>query len=57
MEVEVKIVLVPKEQLADNIDMFRVSCEAFYYSGWGRTLEEAIRDFDRQINLYGRIKE
>ena len=46
MEMEVKITFIPKEQIVEDTDMFTVSCEAFYYSGWGKTLEEAIRDFD-----------
>lgn len=45
MEREVKIVLVPKEQICEDNDMFRVSCDGLK-CGWGRTLEEAIREFD-----------
>lgn len=50
MEREVKIVLVPKEWIAEDTDMFRVECEGLH-SGWGRTLEEAIRDFDKENGL------
>lgn len=51
MEREVKIVLVPKSQLVEDVDMFRVGCDGFYYCGWGRTLEEAIKDFDKENEL------
>lgn len=47
MEREVIIELVPKEQICEETDMFRVSCKGFY-SGWGKTLEEAIRNFDKE---------
>lgn len=45
MENEVKIVLVPKEQISEDVNMFRVSCDGLN-NGWGTTLEEAIRNFD-----------
>lgn len=51
MEMEVKIVFVPKELICEDTDMFKVCCEGFYYCGWGKTLEEAIRDFDVVNNL------
>ena len=45
MENEVKIVLVPKEQISEDVNMFRVSCDGLN-NGWGTTLEEAIYNFD-----------
>lgn len=51
MEMEVKIVLVPKEQICEDVDMFRVTCEGLFHCGWGRTLEEAIQDFDKANGL------
>ena len=50
MEKEVKIILVQKEQFCEDIDMFRVSCDGLE-CGWGITLEEAIRDFDKANGL------
>ena len=50
MEMEVIIELVPKEQIYEDVDMFRVSCKGFC-SGWGKTLEEAIRDFDKENGI------
>lgn len=50
MEREVKIVLVPKEQICEDTDMFRVSCDGLK-CGWGTTLEEAIQDFDIKNGL------
>lgn len=44
---EVKITLVPKEQIMCGEDMFCVSCED-YHPGWGKTLAEAIRNFDEE---------
>jgi hypothetical protein len=45
MEIEVKIVFVPKEQTNEDVDLFRVSCDGLN-SGWGTTLEKAIQNFD-----------
>lgn len=44
-EKEVKIVLVSKELINEEEDMYRVSCDDMR-SGWGVTLEKAIRNFD-----------
>lgn len=51
MEMEVKIEFIPKEFTCEDKDMFRVSCKAFYYCGWGETLEEAIKNFDEENEL------
>lgn len=51
MELEVKIILVPMEQTGEDTDMFRVSCNGLWHCGWGRTLEEAIKNFDKENNL------
>ena len=44
-EKEVKIVLVSKELINEEEDMYRVSCDNMR-CGWGVTLEKAIRNFD-----------
>ena len=44
------ITLVPKHQIVDaKQDMFRIHCPDSFdiKAGWGYTLEEAIRDFDK----------
>lgn len=44
-EREIKIVLVPKEQICEEYNMIRISCDGFK-DGWGLTLERAIKNFD-----------
>ena len=46
-EVEVKIALIPRDWTSEDEDMFRVSCGELK-NGWGKTLKEAIKDFDKR---------
>jgi len=46
-EREIKIDLVPKEWVGEEKNMYRISCDGMNY-GWGYTLEEAIKNFDKE---------
>lgn len=48
-EKEIKITLVPRQHIGgETRNMYRVSCDYWEMNcGWGYTLEEAIRDFDK----------
>ena len=46
MEEEIKITLVPKEQINENTDRIRITCGNIV--AWGETLADAMIDFDAQ---------
>ena len=50
MNMEIKITLIPKEQIFEDTHMFKISCNGLN-NGWGATLEEAIRSFD-EVNKH-----
>ena len=47
MEREVKIELVPREQIKEKRDCIRITCGDIV--AWGYTLSEAIEEFDMQL--------
>lgn len=57
METEIKIDLVPKEQINEKVDYVRITCGNI--CAWGNCLEAAIKAFDealRQHKLNSSIK-
>lgn len=48
MEKEIKITLVSKEQITEQIDCIRITCENI--TAWGHTLTEAIKSFDMKLD-------
>ena len=47
MEKEVKIELVPREQIKEKRDCIRITCGDIV--AWGYTLTEAIEEFDMML--------
>lgn len=47
MEEEIKITLVPKEQINQSLDFVRITCGNICV--WGSTLEVAIKAFDNAL--------
>ena len=47
MEREVKITLVPREQINEKRDCIRITCGDI--TAWGYTLAEAIEEFDMKL--------
>lgn len=46
MEEEIKITLVPKEQINEDTDRIRITCGNI--TAWGETLLDAMYDFENQ---------
>lgn len=49
MEKEIKIVLIPGEQIGEKKDHIRITCGDI--TGWGTSLLAAIEDFDFGLML------
>ena len=50
MEKEIKITLVPKEQINEEFDCVRITCENV--CAWGDCLEAAIKAFDEALRQH-----
>lgn len=54
METEIKIDLVPKEQINEDVDYVRITCG--YICVWGSCLEVAIKAFDEALRQRNELK-
>lgn len=54
METEIKIDLVSKEQINEDVDYIRITCG--YICVWGSCLEVAIKAFDEALRQRNELK-
>jgi ADP-glucose pyrophosphorylase len=49
MDNKIEISLVSKDQINEETDMIRITLVGSFVIGWGKTLQEAIQDFDCKL--------